>query len=92
MAGRGETGPSVSTIEALAIGWRAAVQARRRANAERRAQLRARAASKLTLARRPALSVAGLTGMTLAAWTVSTAVGLLVTGVSCFVLEWLTSE
>lgn len=90
----------MSTIGALAVGFRAARDAKRQDRAQR--ALRAASAASATVRvgmatltaklAQAAGSIIGLGCMTAAAWTVALPLGLLAAGVSAFVLEWRMSE
>lgn len=79
----------MSTLEALGVGLRAARAARRE---HRSARSIARARKLSDTAREHALSVAALGCITAAAWLVAVPLGLLVAGVSFFVLELRVSS
>jgi len=86
----------VSTIGALAVGFRAAREAKRRDRTERAlratANVRIGAATLLAKLAQATGSIVGLGCMTAAAWTVALPLGLLAAGVSAFVLEWRLAE
>jgi hypothetical protein len=83
----------VSTIGALAVGFRAA------RDAKRASRVGASVASARVNAARIAArlsgafgTIVGLGSITAAAWTVALPLGLLVAGLSAFVLEWRLAE
>jgi hypothetical protein len=87
----------VSTIGVLAVGFRAAREARAQSRARARvgrAQVSAaviltRFATKLSQA---AGSIIGLGCLVAAAWTIALPLGLLAAGLSAFVLEWRLAD
>lgn len=80
----------MSTMEFLATGWRAARQASR---AQRAARSGTRTRSRVLAAvAEHGLSVAGLGCFTVAAAMVAVPLGLVVAGLSFFVLEWRVGE
>ena len=80
----------MSTLGAVVVGWRAARQAKTRTAARSVAGMHVRAAVTKLLA---ALgTVLGLACFVVAAWMVAIPLGLLVAGVSLFVLEWRLTE
>ena len=82
----------MSTIGALAVGWRAARDAKRRANAGRTATVRVGAARIVSRITGAAGSIIGLGALVAAAFTVGVGVGLLAAGIGAFVLEWRLAE
>jgi len=88
----------VSTIGVLAVGFRAARDAHRAQSRARRVAGRARVGLATSTARltaklsQAAGSIIGLGCVTAAAWSVALPLGLLVAGLSAFVLEWRLRE
>lgn len=84
----------MSTVDALAVGFKAARQAKAASRAHR-AGTRTAGAGARRFARRvgeASLSLAGLGAFTAAAFTVATGVGLAVLGVSLFIAEWRLAD
>lgn len=81
----------MSTMEALAVGWRAARQAAR-AGRERRAGTRARTTRLAGAVAEHGLAVLGLACFTAAAAMVAVPLGLAVAGAAFFVLELRAGE
>ena len=80
----------MSTLGAVVVGWRAAQQARTRTATRSRASSTVRVWLAKFLA---ALgTVLGLACFVVAAWMVAIPLGLLVAGLSLFVLEWRLTE
>jgi hypothetical protein len=87
----------VSTLGVLAVGFRAAREARAQSRARARVG-RARVSTAATLHRltaklsQAAGSIIGLGCLTAAAWSVALPLGLLAAGLSAFVLEWRLAD
>ena len=80
----------MSTLGAVVVGWRAARQAKTRTATRTVAGSAVRVAVTKLLA---ALgTVLGLACFVVAAWIVAIPLGLLIAGVSLFVLEWRLTE
>lgn len=81
----------MSTMEALAVGWKAARQAAR-TRREARAGTRTRTGRLAAGLVEHGLAVAGLACFTAAAAMVAVPLGLAVAGLALFVLEWRAGE
>ena len=83
----------MSTIGALAVGFRAAREAKARDRTQRAAaRARIGAATLAAKLSQATGSIIGLGCLTAAAWSVALPLGLLAAGLSAFVLEWRMSE